>query len=158
MKPFFRGKKAVVVAVIQAILKLVSHDKKGNSSSLVEESDVITKREHVVKHMSLHHKRRFTKLGYSAASILQTFLLLQSLLEETWKSNLLAQACKIHLDCEFFLTELQLLAYFTKKITLPFFKLCREMQSRAAPWNFTFVVSGFICWNSQHIRRISSSV
>ena len=120
MKPFFRGKKAVVVAVIPAILKLVSHDKKANSSSLVEESDVITKREHAVKHMSLYHKRRFTKLGYSAASILQTFPLLQSLLEETWKSNLLAQACKIYLDCELFLTELQLLAYFTKKITLPF--------------------------------------
>ena len=83
MKPFFRGKKAVVVAVIPAILKLVSHDKKANSSSLVEESDVITKREHAVKHMSLYHKRRFTKLGYSAASILQTFPLLQSLLEET---------------------------------------------------------------------------
>ena len=79
--------------------------------------------------MSLHHKRRFTKLGYSAASILQTFLLLQSLLEETWKSNLLAQVCKIHLDCELFLTELQLLAYFTKKITLPFLN-CVEKCSQ----------------------------
>ena len=36
LKPFFRGKKAVVVAVIQAILKLVSYGKYGNSSSLVE--------------------------------------------------------------------------------------------------------------------------
>ena len=79
--------------------------------------------------MSLYHERRFTKLGYSAASILQAFPLLQSLLEETWKSNLLVQACKIYLDCELFLTELQLLAYFTKKITLPFLN-CVEKCSQ----------------------------
>ena len=31
LKPFFRGKKAVVIAGIQAILKLISYDKSGNS-------------------------------------------------------------------------------------------------------------------------------
>ena len=129
LKPFFRRKKAVVVAGIQAILKLVSYDKSGNSSSLAEEFDVIIEGEGAVKHMSLYHERRFTKLGYSAASILQAFPLLQSLLEETWKSNLLVQACKIYLDCELFLTELQLLAYFTKKITLPFLN-CVEKCSQ----------------------------
>ena len=67
LKPFFRGKKAVVAAGIQAILKLVSYDKSGNSSSLAEEFDVIIEGEGAVKHMSLHHERRFTKLGYSAA-------------------------------------------------------------------------------------------
>ena len=67
LKPFFRGKKAVVVAGIQAILKLVSYDKSGNSSSLAEEFDVIIEGEGAVKHMSLYHERRFTKLGYSAA-------------------------------------------------------------------------------------------
>ena len=133
LKPFFRGKKAVVVAGIQAIIKLVSYDKSGNSSSLAEEFDFIIEREGAVKHMSLYHERRFTKLGYSAASILQAFPLLQSLLEETWKSNLLVQGFKIYLGSELFLTELQILAYFTKKMTLPFFKLCRKMQSRAAP-------------------------
>ena len=78
--------------------------------------------------MSLYHNRRFTKLGYSAASILQPFLLLQSFLEETWKSNLPVQACKICLDCELFLTELQLLAYLLHKENhIAFFKLRREM-------------------------------
>ena len=129
MKPFFRGKKAAVVAGIQAILKLVSYGKNCNSSSIAEEIDVIIEREGAVKHMSLYHKRRFTKLGYSAASILQAFPLLQSLLEETWKSKLLVQACKIYLDCELFLTELQLLAYFTKKITSPFLN-CVEKCSQ----------------------------
>ena len=129
LKPFFRGKKAVVVADIQAILKLVSYDKSGNSSSLAEEFDFTIEREGAVKHMSLYHERRFTKLGYSAASILQALPLLQSLLEKTWKSNLLVQACKICLDYELFLTQFQLLAYFTKKITLPFLK-CVEKWSQ----------------------------
>ena len=110
MKPFFRGKKAVVVDDIQAIPKLVSYDKSGNSSSLAEEFDVLIERECAVKNMSLYHERR-------------------SLLEETWKSNLLVQACKIYLNCELFLTELQLLAYFTKKITLPFLN-CVEKCSQ----------------------------
>ena len=70
--------------------------------------------------MSLYHAIRFIKLGYSAASTLQAFPLLQSLLEKTWKSCLLAQTCKIYLDCELFLTELQILAYFTNKITLSY--------------------------------------
>ena len=121
----FRRNKAVVAACIQAILKLVRYEKSGNSSSLAKEFDVIIEREGAVKHMSLYHERRFTKLGYSAASILQAFPLLQSLLEKTWKSCLLAQTCEIYLDCELFLTELQSLAYFTKKITLSYLN-CAE--------------------------------
>ena len=39
----------------------------------------------------------------------------------------------VQVGSELFLTELQILAYFTKKMTMPFFKLCRKMQSRAAP-------------------------
>ena len=69
LKPFFRESKAVVVADIQVLLKLVSYDKSGNSSSLAEKFDVIIEREGAVKYMSLCHERRLTKLGYSAASI-----------------------------------------------------------------------------------------
>ena len=146
LKPFFRGKKAVVVADIQAILKLVSYDKSGNSSSLAEEFDVLIERECAVKHVSLYHERRFTKLGYAAASILQAFPLLQSLLEETWKSNLLVQACKIYLNCELFLTELQLLAYFTKKITLSFLncveKCSQEQLLEILPFLYQDLLAG----------------
>ena len=70
MKPFFRGKKSVAVAGIHTILKLVSYDKSGNTSSLAEEFDLIIEREGAVKYMSLYHERRFTKLGYSAAFML----------------------------------------------------------------------------------------
>ena len=69
--------------------------------------------------MSLYHKRRFAKLGYSAASILAALPLLQMLLVETENNNLLVQACRTYLECEFFITELHTLAYFTHKVTLP---------------------------------------
>ena len=70
--------------------------------------------------MSLYKERRFTKLGYSAASILHALPLLQMLLVETPKSNLLVEACRLYLECEFFLTELKVLSYFTFKVTLLF--------------------------------------
>ena len=129
LKPFIRGKKAVFVAGIYAILKLGTHEKSGATSSLAEGFDRIIEREGKVKYITLYHERRFTKLGYSAASILQALPLLQNLLAETWKSNLLVEACKIYLECQFFLTELKLLAYFTHKITLPFLN-CIEKCSR----------------------------
>ena len=72
-----------------------------------------------VKHMSLYHQRRFAKLGHSAASILSALPLLQMLLLETEKDNLLVQACRMYIECEFFISELQALAYFTHKVTLP---------------------------------------
>ena len=68
--------------------------------------------------MSLYHERRLIKLGYSPTSILQAFPLFQSL--PNLEINFFFQVYKIYLDCELFLTELQLLAYFTKKITLHF--------------------------------------
>ena len=41
------------------------------------------------------------------------------LLLETDKVSLLVQACQMYLECEFFITELHALAYFTHKVTLP---------------------------------------
>ena len=57
---------------------------------------------------------------------MQAFPLFQSLLEEIWKSNLLVQACKIYLDYDLSLIELQFLAYFTKKIALAFLNYVRK--------------------------------
>ena len=110
LKPFFRGKAAVVEAGIYALLKLVTYDKSANSCSLVDESDYIVEREGKVKHMSLYHQRRFAKLGYAAASILASLPLLQVLLLETEKNNLLVQACRLYVECELFLTEFHALA------------------------------------------------
>ena len=72
LKPFFRGKKAVVVADIQAILKLVSYDKSGNSSSLAEEFDFIIEREGAVKLISrkkIHQVRIFCCINIASFAI-----------------------------------------------------------------------------------------
>ena len=125
----FRGNKTVVVSGIVALLKLVAHDKSANSVSLAEDFDMICEEEGQVKHMSLYHERRFTKLGYAATSILHTLPLLQRLLNETTCSNLLVESCKLYLDCEFFLTELRLLSYFSYKVTLPLLN-CVEISDQ----------------------------
>ena len=52
--------------------------------------------------MSLYHQRRFANLGYGAASILAVLSLLQMLLFETEKNNLLVQACRLYVECDFF--------------------------------------------------------
>ena len=41
------------------------------------------------------------------------------LLDESSASNLLAESSRIYLNCELFLTELQVLAFFTHTVTLP---------------------------------------
>ena len=41
------------------------------------------------------------------------------LLLETEKNNLLVQAYRLYVECEFFLTELHALAYFTHNVTFP---------------------------------------
>ena len=45
LKPFFRGKAAVVEAGTHALLKLVTYDKSTNSCSLADEFDYIVERE-----------------------------------------------------------------------------------------------------------------
>ena len=120
LRPFFRGKKAVVVAGMQALMKLITHDKSGNTVSLAEEFDTLLESEGQVKHMVLYHGRRFTNLGYCAASILSALPQLRKLLDDTHKSNLLVEACKLYINCEFFLAELHVLAVFTQNVTLPF--------------------------------------
>ena len=129
LKSFFRGRDAIVEAGIHALLKVVTYDKSANSCSLADEFDYITEREGKAKHMSLYHQRRFAKLGYSAASILTALPLLQMLLDETEKSNLLVQACCMYMQCEFFITELHALSYFTHKTTLPLLN-CVEISDQ----------------------------
>ena len=129
LRPFFRGKKAVAVAGIQALLKLVTHDKSGNTVSLAEEFDQLLETEGLAKHMVLYHERRFTNLGYTAASILSALPQLRRVLDETHRNNLLVEACKLYIDCELFLSELHVLAVFTQNVTLPFLN-CLEKSSQ----------------------------
>ena len=119
LRSFYRGKSTVVVCGIYALLKLVTPDHCANSVSLADEFDIIVERKGGMKRMSLYHERRFTKLGYAAASIVNAFDLLKQLVTETSANNLLVQACKLYLESETFLTELKVLAFFTHKVTMP---------------------------------------
>ena len=94
VKSFICGKTSVDEAAITSILSLVSHDKSAHSTNQANLFDYIVQREGQVKHMAMYYERKFTKLGYSAASILQSLPYLRMLLN--------------------------LLAYFTHVVTLPF--------------------------------------
>ena len=120
VKSFLRGKTSVVEAAMSSILSLVSHDKSANSTNQADLFDFILQRENQVNHIAMYYERRFTKLGYSAASILQALQYLRMLLNESHLSNQHIDIVRMFLDSEFLVTELQVLAYFTHIITLPF--------------------------------------
>jgi hypothetical protein len=120
VKSFLRGKTTVVQCAITSILSLVSHDKSARSSNQADLFDFILQRENQVKRIAMYHERRFTKLGYCAGSIIQSFPYLRMLLNETHLSNQHVEIVRLLLDSEFLLTELEVLAYFTHKVTLPF--------------------------------------
>ena len=71
---FLCGEKCVAVCGIKSILNLISHDKSASSTNQADLFDFILQCENQVKHMSLYQECRFTKLGYSAASILILYL------------------------------------------------------------------------------------
>ena len=81
--------------------------------------DYVIQHENKVKHLSLYQERRFTKLGYSAAAVLDAFPYIQMVLNETNLSNLHTEIVQLFLDSELLSTELLCLAYFTHKISLP---------------------------------------
>ena len=76
----------------------------------------ILNRENQANYLAIYHKHRFTKLGYSVASILQSL----QFINETHLSNQHVEVVKLLLDSEFLVTELEALTYFTHKVTLPF--------------------------------------
>ena len=68
----------------------------------------------------MYYERRFTKPGYSAASVLQSLPYLSILPNESHLSKQHIEIVRMFLDSEFLITELQVLAYFTHVVTLPF--------------------------------------
>ena len=119
VRSFVRGEPATVVAGVNTLLKLVSHDASANPTNLATTFDHIIEREDQVKHMSLYKSRRFAYLGFCCASILDALPYLQMLLTETHLENLHTETAKLFIDCEFFLTELKALAYFSHSVTFP---------------------------------------
>ena len=130
LKSFFRGKKALVEAGIEALLTLITHDKSGKSCSKTDLFDYICEREGVNKRVFLYQQRRFAKLGKAAQSVLQAKGILQMLVDEVDGTNQLVESCKIYLSSELFITELECLAYFNHYVTFPFLN-CIETSNQA---------------------------
>ena len=120
LKSWFRGERAVFLAGIKCLINLISHDKSGHSTNLAEEFDQIVARENQVKHIGLYQERRFTKLGYVCAALLDAMPMICTLLTETHLVNQHVEAARMYIHCEFFHTELKVIAYFSYNVTLPF--------------------------------------
>ena len=131
LKLFFRCKKALVEAGIEALLSLITHDKSAKFCSQADLFDFICEREAVSKRVFLYQQRRFAKHGKAALSILEAKDLLQMLVDEVEGTNhQLVQSCKIYLSSELFIVELECLACFNHFVTFPFLN-CVEMSSQA---------------------------
>ena len=84
--------------------------------------DYICKREGVVKRIFLYQKDDL--LSY--ASLVEAYPILKLLVDEVVESNQLVEACKIYISIEIFLTQLEVLAYFTHHVTFPFLYLVEK--------------------------------
>ena len=73
--------------MIETLLKLVSHDSSGKTTSHADTFDYICKREGVVKRIFLYQQRRFAKLGKSAASLVEAYPILKLFVDEVVESN-----------------------------------------------------------------------
>ena len=136
LKSFFRGKKTIVEAGIESLLKLVTHRHSGNNTSQADTFDHICESEVVVKRLFLYQQRRFTNLGKSAASLLEAYPILKMLVEKVAVNNQPVEAYKIYLASEIFKTELEVLAFFTHHVTFTFLhcfeKSTQDEQSDSA--------------------------
>ena len=119
VKSFLPGEKSVVLCAIKSILNFVSHNKSSSSTNQADLFDYVLQRENKIKDLSLYQQRRFTKLGYSCASILDALPYIQMVLDGTNFSNLHTEIVQLFLDSELLATELLCLSYFTHKISLP---------------------------------------
>ena len=120
LKSFLRSKKNAVEAAIEALLKLVSTDGDGKTTSLGSLFDLRLEEAGVHKSISLYREKRFTRLGYQAGAILDCLPYFRRILEETHLNNLLIRSCRIYLENDFVLAGLKALANFTYNVTMPY--------------------------------------
>ena len=130
LKSFFRGKQCIVQCAIVALCKLICPDTSGKSSSLSDEFDLLIEKQKRVKTVYMYQERRFTKLGTTAASIVDSLDLYQLLLDQTTRNNLLVKASKLYVNCEYIICALTCLAYFTYKIEMPFLNMVEKSSQK----------------------------
>ena len=101
LKSFLRSSKSVVVAALDAILKLVSTEGDGKTTSLADDFSLILEQSGMYKTFSLYKEKRFTRLGYQAGAVYDCIPYLQKLLDETPLNNLLVRSCRLYLENEY---------------------------------------------------------
>lgn len=121
LKSFLPSRTTVTEAALLAFTKLATNT--GHKSSLHLEFAEILSKYKVSKKFSLLKERRFCLLGYTAAAVLFHLDHFKELLLTTKSNNLLVLACKLYIDCDFILNAFVSLAYFTYRVTFPFFQL-----------------------------------
>ena len=113
---FVRGKITLVEAGIEALLNLITH---ARSCPQVDLFDHTCKRGQN-KRVFLYQQHRFIKLGKTALSMLDDKDVLLVLLDEIDATNQLAEACKLYISSEPFITELECLDFFNHFVTFPY--------------------------------------
>lgn len=112
LSSFIRQNKCIVVSAITALLKLVAREESGKPTSLAKEFDLALEEAGLSKSMSLYKERRFTKLGYSAGSIVDCLDIFRKILSETPLNNMLVQACRLYVENEYIIAALKALSFF----------------------------------------------
>ena len=128
LRMYFRN-STVVQAGMRALTKLVTPDSSANSCSLSDEFEQLCLENEVTKKLKLYKERRFCKVGSCAAALLQAMPLLSKLLDNSTKNNLLAQASRIFIKCDIFITELRMMAYFGQHLTMPFLNCIERVDA-----------------------------
>ena len=82
-----------------------------------------------LKHIAINYEQQFTKLGYSAALMLDSILYLHMLLTESHLSDHHIEIVCMFLESELLMAELAVFAYLSYKITLSFFNFI-EVRSQ----------------------------
>ena len=120
LRSFIRQSKSVVLCALTALLKLVSHEESAKPTPLAKNFDIMLEEDDVTKSFSLYKERRFTKLGYTAGSIIDCIPQFEKRLSETTYNNSLVQACRLYLENDYILAALKALSYFTYKVTMSY--------------------------------------
>ena len=131
LKSFVRQSRCVGLAALKAMLQLVAPEGSAKPTSLSKEFDVQLEEDGVAKTMSLYKERRFAKMGYSAAAILDCIQQYEKILEKTTHNNLLVQACKLYTQCDYIKAAFKAIGYFTYKITMPFLNCIERCDQNA---------------------------
>ena len=121
LRSFLSKGQSVSLAALTAFTKLAIND--GHKSSLHEQFDQELQVAAKSAKFSEFKERRFGLLGYTAAAILYHMDEFKNVLQNPRSNNLLVQACNLYINRDFIIVALQCLAWFTRKVTMPFLNM-----------------------------------